>query len=464
MKTETIKYGIMKKILIVFIMAGLLAGCYDDFRLDYPYTTVAFSTATGGSNDLGVLHRTVVKGEGLNIEFGCYLAGVLENNEERWADFIIDPDLLSGTPYTLMPASMYTLSNSSRFVIPKGEYIGSVTVTIDSAAFLNDPMAADFNYAIPFRLTDASVDSINSSQDTKIVALKYINQYEGFYNHTGSYVTYDAGGTEISSGTIDNVIDAITIELDTVTMNGTVYSKGDDYIMHAAVRDDNTVYLEKIPNPDVITDPYNLAFESTLTTDYVSPWENIEGVRDGLEPQSSTDRSGPIYGNWYSGDQWRYLQYEFPGYRTVSRTDIYWFTDYGGLLMPDESKIEYWDLDLEEWVEVPNPVGLGHEPDQWNTTTFDPVVTDKIRYSFISHINSCGVIEWQVWGLPKALLPEQATMDTVTPEGDNLWDDENNKFVLNYRVDYLTEDYYTLVSAELVWRNRVRDGVNEWRR
>ena len=63
----------MKKIIIiVFLVAGFLTSCYDDFRLDFPYTTVAFSTATGGSGDLGVLHRTVVKGEGLKLEFGCY--------------------------------------------------------------------------------------------------------------------------------------------------------------------------------------------------------------------------------------------------------------------------------------------------------------------------------------------------------------------------------------------------------
>ena len=454
----------MKKIWIVLILVGLLTGCYDDFRLDFPYTSVSFSTATGGSNDLGTLHRTVVIGEGLKLDFGCYLAGVLENTEERWADFIIDPNLLNGTPYLLMPSNMYTLSNNSRFVIPKGEYLGAITITIDSLAFLNDPLSTDHVYAIPFRITDTSADSINTSQSTKIVAIKYINRYEGYYNQTGTYVTYDAGGTEINSGTIGNVIEATTIRLDTITMNGTVYSTGADYILNAAVRGDNTVYLEKIANPNVITDPYNLASESILTTDYVSGWESLEGVRDGLEPTSSTDRSGPIYGNWYSGGQWRYLQYEFPGFRTVSSTDIYWFTDFGGLQIPDETKIEYWDLDLEAWVEVPNPVGLGVVADQWNTTTFDPVVTNKIRQSFVSYAESCGVIEWRVWGLPKAILPEQNTMDTVVPEGACVWMPAENKFELNYRVTYLNETYYTIVNTELVWRNRIRDGVNEWRR
>ena len=463
MKLETLNNDIMKKILIAFvILAGMLTSCYDEFRLDYDYTSVAFSTATGGSGDLSVLHRTVVIGEGLELEFGCYLSGLIENDREWWADFTIDESLLAGTSYTLMPSDMYTLSNNSRFEIPKGDFIGTVSISLDSAAFVNDPLAAEPNYAIPFRLTSTSADSISTTQSTKILVIKYMNHYEGSYYHTGTFTTYDDGGAVIRSGGIDNVIEATTLELDTVRMNGTVYSTGADYIMHAAVRSDNTVYLEKIPNPDVITDPYNLAFEAALTTDYVSGWENLEGVRDGLEPTSSTDRTGPIYGNWNSANQWRYLQYDFPGARTVSSTEIYWFTDGGGLLFPDESKVEYWDIDQEAWVEVPNVVGLGHEADQWNITTFDPVVTDKIRYSFINYSQSCGVIEWKVLGLPKALYPEQSTMDTVTPIGDCIWDDENSKFILNYRVDYVGESYYTEVSVELEWRNRIRDGVNEW--
>ncbi len=317
MKKEIIKYGIMKKIWIIFILAGLLTGCYDEFVLDFPYTTVSFSTATGGSNDLDVLNRTVVKGEGLKLDFGCYLAGVLENKEERWADFTIDASLLSGTPYTLMPASMYSLSNDSRFVIPKGEFLGTVTITLDSAAFLNDPLATDYNYAIPFRLTGTSADSINTSQSTKIVAIKYINHYEGYYIQTGTFATYDASDAELNSGAIDNVLEATTFELDTVILNGTVYSTGNNYRMKVGVGSDNSASVEKF-----------------------NPGKSVSG---------------------------------------------------------------------------------------------------------------------------KAAL-EQAAIESVTPDGTCEWDPDNNKFVLNYKVTYTGETYYTLVSTELAWRNRIRDGVNEWRR
>jgi len=163
------KKGNMKKIFAILIMAVILTGCYEDFRTDYPYTTVAFSTATGGLSTAGELGRTVVKGEGLKLDIGVYLAGVLENKEERSVRFTIDPTLLAGTAYELMPTDYYSLSNANTMTIPSGDYIGRLTVTLDSVKFLNDPDAVNFHYAIPFRLTETSADSINSDYDTKIL-------------------------------------------------------------------------------------------------------------------------------------------------------------------------------------------------------------------------------------------------------------------------------------------------------
>jgi hypothetical protein len=152
----------MKKILILLIVSGFLAGCYPEFRNDYPYTTVAFTNATGGLTTAGQLGRTVVKDEGLKLDFGIYLGGVIENNEERWAKFTIDPTLLASTPYVLMPSDYYTLSNTNTITIPSGDWVGKITIKLDSIKFLNDPEAAHYHYAIPFRLTETSADSINS--------------------------------------------------------------------------------------------------------------------------------------------------------------------------------------------------------------------------------------------------------------------------------------------------------------
>ena len=69
----------MKRLLILIFVASILTACYDDYRVDYSHTTVAFTTADGGSGDPDTMWRTVVKDEGLNLDFGVYLAGVIEN-------------------------------------------------------------------------------------------------------------------------------------------------------------------------------------------------------------------------------------------------------------------------------------------------------------------------------------------------------------------------------------------------
>jgi len=453
----------MKKIFAILITAIILTGCYEDFRNDYPYTTVAFSTATGGLSTAGELGRTVVKGEGLKLDIGVFLAGVLENKEERWVQFTLDPTLLAGTSYEIMPSDWYTLSNNNTITIPSGEYIGRLTITLDSAKFLADPDAVNYHYAIPFRLTETSADSINPSQDTKLVVIKYITRQEGFYNQTGSYITYDEGGVEMGSGSFATVIEGETVRYDSLETNGIMMMVGDDYRMRLKINNDNTVTYRKLANAPV--SEANLAPSPTvLSTDYCSGWETLEAVRDGFDPANSNDWSHGAFGNWNSANDWGYLQYDFARYYKVGKSEIYWATDWGGLLMPDEVYIQYWDNATSTWMTVTNPSGYVVAEDTWTVTTFDPVVTTKIRINFINHSESIGVLEWKVWGIPSQATPEQAPIENVASNGTNTWDPATSTFTLNYKVTYENETYYSTSSVKLVWRNRIRDGVNEWRR
>ncbi|MGC9471420.1 MAG: DUF1735 domain-containing protein [Bacteroidales bacterium] len=452
----------MKNTVIILILVGLFTvGCYEEFRNDYPYTTVAFSTATGGLTTQGQLGRTVVIGEGLELDFGVYLAGLLENDQEWWVDYMIDPSLLDGTPYDLMPEDYYTLSNESRITIPKGEYVGKVTVTLDSTSFVNDPRASGYNLALPIRLTDTNADSLHTTQSTKILVIKYINYYDGYYDQTGTYETVTDASELVNSGSIDNVIKMSTVMLDTVLANGMIYI-GSDYEVKYAVNPDNTVYIEKTPVGAL--EIINLAMTATLSTDYVSPWESLEAIRDGYEPSSSTDKGPGAYGNWWSGGQWRWVQYEWPDLYYISQSDVYWWTDGGGIQIPTESYIEYWNTETEQWELVPNHSGFGVNPDMYNITTFDEVLTNKIRIHMRHDVESCGILEWKVWGYMAAVNPEQARISSVTPTGECIWDPETSTYHLEYRIDYEGMDYHTNVNTRLVWRNRIRDGVNEWRR
>ncbi len=144
----------------------------------------------------------------------------------------------------------------------------------------------------------------------------------------------------------------------------------------------------------------NLGPLSVVSTDYCSPWENLNAVNDGYEPASSGDNGHGKFGNWNSSNDWAYLQYDFPKAYSINQSDIYYFTDDGGLLMPDEVNIQYWDETAANWVAVTKPSGYSAVKNMWNTTTFDPVTTTKIRINFINYAESCGVIEWRVWDVP----------------------------------------------------------------
>jgi hypothetical protein len=242
----------MKNLLIIVCLACFLASCYDEFRVDNPTSAVAFSTADGGSGVAGVLHRSVVKDEGLKLEAGIFLTGILDNKQDRWADFVIDSSLMWNAAikklgYELMPASYYTLSNPSRFEIKSGSTLGKVTIVLDSVKFLSDPKALKHIYAIPFRLTATSEDSIVALHDTKIIVVKYINHYAGFYDQTSVVTSFSADGVQKSKADVKNVLTFTTLALDTVVANGMVNmintSKNTSYEMKIVVNPDNSVEI-----------------------------------------------------------------------------------------------------------------------------------------------------------------------------------------------------------------------------
>jgi len=460
------KNGTMKKILIFLIVTGFLTGCYPEFRNDFPYTTVAFTNATGGLTTAGQLGRTVVKDEGLQLDFGIYLGGVIENQEERWAKFTIDPTLLAGTSYVLMPSDYYTLSNSNTITIPSGDFVGKITIKIDSVKFLNDVNASHYHYAIPLKLTETSADSINATLSTKLLVIKYINHYDGYYDNTATFTTYNATGTPVNSGTVKNVILGTTLALDSIITDGINNMTGIDYRMKTLVKSDKTVWYKKIPNMPRDMTPKNIAILPTtlISTSFVSSWEKLEAIRDNYSPTSSTDKTGGAYGNWNSANIERYVEYDFPQSYKLSKSEVYWWTDGGGILFPDYCRLEYMDPVTQTWLLVPNPVGLGVAGNTWNVTTFDEIVTNKIRMSFKNSVQSVGILEWRIWGVSVPVSLEQAPIEDVIAQGANTFDPATSKYTLNYKVTYEDLDYYTVVSSTMVWRNRVRDGVNEWRR
>lgn len=155
----------------------------------------------------------------------------------------------------------------------------------------------------------------------------------------------------------------------------------------------------------------NIAPLATPSTSYVSSWETLSAINDGFVPTGSTDHSHGAYGNWQAGvtNEWNWVQYTFPAYYKIAKSDVYWWTDNNGISIPYKSYLQYWNLSLNTWVNVTNPSGYGYEMDKFNTTSFDTILTNKVRLNFISY-KAQGILEWKVYGEKGEQIPAQSTV------------------------------------------------------
>lgn len=250
----------MKNILII---AGLLIGLaacknQENEFPDYKYTTAYFPYQFPV--------RTLVLGDYIydntndnNHKFliSAAMGGVYSNTKDRELDIELAPELCQRALFAstkdtlkLMPESYYTLSSSSKLVIPSGSFDGNVEVQLKDA-FFNDPKAIKSTYVIPLRIKSSNdVDSILQGKksvvnpDPRIAgnwitvpknytmfAVKYINQYHGKYLHRGASTVKDDSGTIIDKAVyrttyvVDNEVwSLLTSGFKQVTTSGSVRS------------------------------------------------------------------------------------------------------------------------------------------------------------------------------------------------------------------------------------------------
>ena len=201
----------MKKILAFLVLTVVMVSCYDDYIRDYDFNAVYFPYQ--------VDVRTFVVGEGMKIEIGATIGGIMENERDRNIDFILDDALINParlaamktaaayiknsvaavTVLSPLPQSYYTLSNNSRMVIKAGQHMGAIEMEIDSSAFLADPATINAAYAIPFYITAADADSILEPKRFAVIGVKYENMLFGTYWHGGLTVEKDPAGNAIAT-------------------------------------------------------------------------------------------------------------------------------------------------------------------------------------------------------------------------------------------------------------------------
>lgn len=212
--TDTIntKAMIHKKITSLFILFVLpmfmLTSCYEDYIEDYDTSIAYFSTQKP--------LRTVIADRDMEIKVGISIGGKRAVNTNDWGRFKIEPELLDDTSFELLPGNYYRLADPNTFrVSNKNLAIADVAISFTDE-FFADEKAADAYYALPFRLTESSLDSINvgsfdplgnellPAKDYSIVVIKFISNYHGTYYVKGKVDELDGSGNVVNTVTYNN--------------------------------------------------------------------------------------------------------------------------------------------------------------------------------------------------------------------------------------------------------------------
>lgn len=164
----------------------------------------------------------------------------------------------------------------------------------------------------------------------------------------------------------------------------------------------------------------NLAVVAKVSCSFVSNDRSIDAINSGFDPRNSRDLWHDAYGNWpHIGTEW--VEYEWAKPVSTSKIDVYWFADGHGIKLPGACRVLWWDGNA--FVPVKNAAGLGLEHNQYNTTTFDEVTTQRLRLEFDSGAKglnfSTGILQWKVYDggkSPKLAAVVKAGPDRVVVE------------------------------------------------
>lgn len=204
---------------------------------------------------------------------------------------------------------------------------------------------------------------------------------------TWAYVNYTSG--------YGNALDTFnTTNFDTVTTTAIRLT------LYKQATDSNGVGIVewKVYGKDYEVNTENYATSATVTTSFCSSWETVTAVNDGVYGSTSAETGISHYGTWGNTSSYETVTYTWDTAKKISRSEIYFWNDGGGILTPSSYKYEYLHAN-GSWVEVSNASGYGLSLDTFNTTTFDTVSTTAIRVTIhkqSNDSNGIGLVEWSV--------------------------------------------------------------------
>ena len=203
---------------------------------------------------------------------------------------------------------------------------------------------------------------------------------------------------------------------------------------------------------------------SSVKTSYVSDWEKLSAINDGYEPKNSGDKGPGAYGNWKATsayNKWNWVEYDFDNYYLVTGSSVYWWTDGGGIQIPYETYVEYFNILTNSWEKPHDIDGNGVESDKYNITIFNPVITNKVRLSFIS-VAAQGILEWKVFGQVADNVPvlsvvtinnplTKGNKSIITAKAVRL--PENPVSGYKFQVTVQVDDYLDVIKEEFLYND-----------
>ena len=187
----------------------------------------------------------------------------------------------------------------------------------------------------------------------------------------------------------------------TLTVNGKAVQIGEDNTYTVTnVSEDLTIEGSfRLINPPT-PDPKHLEFTATVSSDYTSSWENLDGIMKDWEPTKSAAGTGKGWGNWpQTAGSEHYVQYEWDTEVTMNTFNIYWYDDGGDTAIPGSIKVMYTDKD-GSWKEA---VMLSKYEDviainQYNKIELEPITTSSVKLVLTVKSGKAanGILRWKV--------------------------------------------------------------------
>ena len=142
-----------------------------------------------------------------------------------------------------------------------------------------------------------------------------------------------------------------------------------------------------------------IAVAATPSASHCNPADTPTALNDNVRPKASSDPDLPRLTWWDHRGTKEWVAYEFAKPKRIAKAAVYWFDDSGkgGCRVPESWRLQWWDGG--RWQPVDATGAYGVEKDRFNTVSFAPVETTKLRLEVQLRTGmSGGILEWR---LPK---------------------------------------------------------------